>query len=79
MLDDGLPGEPPTGDRVARAAPFPVDVTLRRVQRFQTAPGERLRWAFGPARGEVTAGPDGAVTVPALPVTTAWQTLSVTR
>jgi hypothetical protein len=52
-----------------------VDVTPRRVQRFQCLPGERIRWSFGKARGTVTAAADGSVTVPRLRLDEAWTSL----
>jgi poly(3-hydroxybutyrate) depolymerase len=56
-----------------------VDVTPRRVQRFQCLPGERLRWTFGPDTGSVTASPDGSVTVPALRLRETWTALVLER
>ncbi len=73
------PGYPTTGDKLPVAPPVRVDVTPRRVQRFQCAPGEAIAWRFGPQEGVVSAAADGSVTVPALLVTTAWQTLVLTR
>jgi hypothetical protein len=56
-----------------------VDVTPRRVQRFQCLPGERIRWRFGEARGTVTAASDGSVTVPRLRLGAGWTPLVLER
>jgi hypothetical protein len=56
-----------------------VDVTPRRVQRFQCLPGERIRWSFGAAHGIVTAAPDGGVTVPRLRMEEDWVPLVLER
>lgn len=74
-----LPGYPTTGDRLDGALPVTVDVTLRRTRAFRATAGERLRWQFGAASGEVDADPDGQVTIPALALGAAWTTLVVTR
>lgn len=73
------PGYPTTGDKLDGTLPVLVDVTPRRTQAFRCRPGESVRWAFGGASGTVQAGADGAVTVPQLPLTTAWTTLRLTR
>jgi len=81
---DGEGGEPPaagyptTGDKLDGAPPVTVDVTLRRVQAFRCMSGERILWQLGDASGTIVAVLDG-VTVPALPLTTDWQTLTLTR
>ncbi|WNG23473.1 hypothetical protein F0U62_05095 [Cystobacter fuscus] len=56
-----------------------VDVTPRRVQRFQCLPGERIRWSFGHAHGTVFAAPDGGVTVPRLSLRGDWTPLVLER
>ncbi len=56
-----------------------VDVTPRRVQRFQCLPGERIRWSFGTSRGSVTASADGSVTVPRLRLGGEWVPLVLER
>lgn len=56
-----------------------VDVTPRRVQRFQCLPGERVRWSFGRAHGTVVAAPDGGVTVPRLHLGAEWTSLVLER
>ncbi|ATB30670.1 hypothetical protein MEBOL_004131 [Melittangium boletus DSM 14713] len=56
-----------------------VDVTPRRVQRFQCLPGERIRWTFGAAHGTVIAAPDGGVTVPRLQMDEDWTPLVLER
>jgi hypothetical protein len=56
-----------------------VDVTPRRVQRFQGLPGERIRWSFGTSRGSVTASADGSVTVPRLRLGGEWVPLVLER
>lgn len=73
------PGYPTLGDRLDGSLPVRVDVTLRRVQRFQCLVGEGVRWEFGAQRGMVKANGDGSVTVPALELSTEWQTLSLSR
>jgi hypothetical protein len=73
------PGYPTVGDKLDGALPVRVDVTPRRVQRFQCRPGELLAWEFGSQRGTVTADAAGAVTIPGVALTTAWQTLVVQR
>jgi hypothetical protein len=56
-----------------------VDVTPRRVRGFQCLPGERVRFTFGHEKGVVTAGPDGAVTVPGLRLRESWTALVLER
>ncbi|WP_434386369.1 hypothetical protein [Melittangium boletus] len=56
-----------------------VDVTPRRVQRFQCLPGERVRWSFGSAHGTVIAAPDGGVTIPRLRMSDGWTPLVLER
>lgn len=73
------PGYPTLGDKLDGTLPVRVDVTPRRVQRFQCRPGETVTWEFGSQHGTVTADAEGAVTVPGLELTTAWQTLVVHR
>ncbi|MFO0572904.1 MAG: hypothetical protein U1A78_02815 [Polyangia bacterium] len=73
------PGYPTIGDKLDGALPVRVDVTPRRVQRFQCRPGEKIGWELGAQRGSVTAGSDGAVTVPGVELGTAWQTLILRR
>ena len=47
-----------------------MDVTPRRLQVFQVAQGETVRWAVpGSAGGEVTADPWGLITIPSVCVT----------
>ena len=69
-----------------RAEPAPgvttwptVDVTPRRVQRFQCLPGERIHWSFGSTSGTVIAAPDGGVTVPRLRLSNEWVPLVLER
>jgi len=77
--DPPAPGYPSEGDRVLAELPAHVDVTPRRTQAFRCRPGERVTWSFGQANGEVIAGPDGSVTIPALPLTDTWTTLVLRR
>jgi pimeloyl-ACP methyl ester carboxylesterase len=93
MINDGLCWDPwgveDTHERLAlplRAVPPPgqrapavVDVTPRRVQRFQCLPGETVRWRFGEATGTVVAAEDGSVTVPRLKLGEAWEVLVLER
>lgn len=77
--DPPAPGYPSEGDRVMAELPAFVDVTPRRTQAFRCRPGERVAWSFGQDHGEVVAGPDGSVTIPALPLTDTWNTLVLRR
>lgn len=72
-------GDPTTGDKFEGTLPVIVDVTPRRVQAFRTRPGEVVRWTLGTQNGSVVADAAGEVTVPALALTTAWQTLVLER
>ncbi len=56
-----------------------ADVTLRRQQKLQAAPGETLRWTFGTASGEVRADAAGRISIPRLKITAEPQTLSVEK
>ncbi|MBI5542506.1 MAG: IPT/TIG domain-containing protein [Deltaproteobacteria bacterium] len=73
------PGYPTTGDKLDGPLPVRVDVTPRRVQAFRCLAGERIRWAFGEATGEVMSSPDGSVTIPGLLLTKEWRTLLLER
>lgn len=55
-----------------------ADVTFRRLQRFQLQPGDKFRWTFGGTRGEGQADAQGLITIPALSMTAAPATLTVT-
>jgi hypothetical protein len=72
-------GYPSEGDRFDGELPVVVDVTPRRTQAFRARPGERVAWAFGAERGEVTADERGAVTIRGLALDLEWQTLELTR
>ncbi len=54
-----------------------ADVSVRRAQKLRVAPGAAVAWAFGTAKGSVTADALGCVTIPGLKVTTEPTTLSV--
>jgi poly(3-hydroxybutyrate) depolymerase len=54
-----------------------ADVTLRRLQTFQPAPGTMLHWTFGGASGDVKTEADGSFTIPGLKITAEAATLSV--
>ena len=56
-----------------------ADVTLRRLRAFKVKPGDRVRWSFGDAAGEVVADADGLVTVPGLEVARAPRRLVLGR
>ena len=56
-----------------------ADVTLRRQQKLQAAPGETLRWTFGTASGEVRADAAGRISIPRLKITAEPQTLRVEK
>lgn len=72
-------GYPTTGDRLAGDLPALVDVTPRRVHAFRCRPGEKILWMFGALRGEILADETGALTIPALPLTSSWKTLTLRR
>jgi hypothetical protein len=72
-------GYPTKGDAYDGGPTPSVDVTPRRVRKFQCLPGESIAWQLGEATGTVSANADGSVTASALPVTTEWQTLVLTR
>jgi len=72
------PGYPTTGDLLPGQLPVQVEVTPRRLQQFQLAPGETVHWSFGDQHGSVTTDPTGAATVP-LRLDITWQTLVMTR
>lgn len=72
-------GYPSRGDLFDRALPVRVDVTPRRVQRFQCLPNEPIRWRFAGLEGTVMADDFGALRVPGLPLETRWQRLILTR
>jgi len=54
-----------------------ADVTLRRLQALRVAPGEKVAWTFGSAKGEVQADSTGCVTIPGLKITAEPVTLKV--
>lgn len=54
-----------------------ANVTLRRLQKFRTAPGSTVKWTFGAASGEVKADAEGRVTVPSLKITAEPTTLTL--
>ncbi|MEK6239652.1 MAG: hypothetical protein N2C14_33450 [Planctomycetales bacterium] len=56
-----------------------ADVSLRRLQKLQVAPGATMRWTFGPASGEVQADASGCVTVPGLKITAKPTALTVRK
>ncbi|MCK6521553.1 alpha/beta hydrolase [Myxococcota bacterium] len=72
-------GYPTTGDLPNGALPATVNVTPRRVNAFQTQPGEVVDWSFGEQRGTATADAMGELTIEGLLITTEWQTLELTR
>lgn len=56
-----------------------ADVTLRRLQMLRVKPGERVKWSFGSAEGEVPADAEGCITLPKLKITAEPTKLSVGR
>ena len=56
-----------------------VDISLRRLQTLQIAPGNTVRWTFGSASGEAQADASGCVTIAGLKVTAEPTMLSVTK
>ncbi|MBK8010613.1 MAG: hypothetical protein IPK13_04645 [Deltaproteobacteria bacterium] len=74
------PGYPTIGDRLGQATPIFADVTLRRVQAFQTRPGESIHMSFGPEERVLTAASDtGELIVRGLALEPSWKTLILTR
>jgi predicted esterase len=92
ILDDpstdalgGTCASPPGGyprcyDDYAGVGTETVDITPRRLQRFEIAVGELILWqsSIG-ATGTVTADEHGVVTIPGFEVTTVWRTLTLRR
>lgn len=72
-------GYPSTGDRPNGALPALVSVTPRRVQRFQLLPGETVDWTYGDLSGAATANERGELTVEGLPLSSEWETLTLSR
>ncbi len=56
-----------------------ADVSLRRIQHANFAPGEPFKWTFGSAHGEGKAGAGGLITIPALKITSEPTTLTVSQ
>ena len=56
-----------------------ADVSLRRLQALKISPGERLRWVFDQANGEVQADETGCVTIPRLLITSDSTPLRIMR
>lgn len=56
-----------------------ADVSLRRLQSFQVAPGATVRWSYGTLNGEARADASGLVTIPGLKITGQPQNLSVSK
>jgi hypothetical protein len=56
-----------------------TDVTLRRLQSLRVAPGEKVRWTFGAASGEVQADATGCITIPKLKIVAEPTTLAVRK
>ena len=69
---DGTPGTDPSmpalGDDYFGSLPVRTDVTVRRVQRFQTIAGEAVSWIYGSQSGIAYAGNDGSVTITGLEI-----------
>ncbi len=61
------PSELKTTFTIPKAAT--ADVSLRRLQKLQVAPGATVRWTFGSVGGEVQADAAGCVTIPGLKIT----------
>jgi hypothetical protein len=55
-----------------------ADVTLRRLQSFRLKPDQTFHWNFGTNKGEAKSDAQGLVTIPALKMTAAPTTLTVT-
>lgn len=72
-------GYPSIGNLFDRTLPVIVDVTLRRVQRFQVLPNETLNWQMGNQSGQITVDTKGRITIPKLSLNHTWQTLTITR
>jgi hypothetical protein len=56
-----------------------ADVSLRRLQTLRVSPGEKVRWTFGAANGELQADAIGCITVPKLKITAEPASLRVIR
>ena len=56
-----------------------ADVTLRRLQNFQTKPGASFQWTFGLAKGDGKADAQGLITVPRLKLTSEPATLRISK
>ena len=56
-----------------------ADVTLRRIQKFESAPGKTINWSFGKTSGKATADQYGKFTIEKLTVTGKPETLSLTQ
>ena len=75
--DAGYPAE---GNGYFGQLPITADVTIRRIQQFQTLPGEAIHWNYDGQSGTVFANDDGSVTVLGLEMTTAgFTSLVLTR
>jgi len=72
-------GYPPKGDDYFGQLPITTDVTIRRIQQFQTLPGEAINWSYNGESGTVSANDDGSVTVQNLEMTTSFTPLVFTR
>lgn len=72
-------GWPVPGDVQSGPLPTRVDVTLRRVQRFQLMPGVEVRWRKGAAEGVATANDRGVLTILGVPMSAEWETLVIVR
>ncbi len=71
--------EPSTGDHNPHPLPINVNVTLRRVQRFTTMPGEQLFWSYGNLSGSLEVSADNEIILEELPLLDTYQTLIITR
>lgn len=72
-------GYPTVDDKIGAPLPLVVDVTLRRIQRFQPTPGATVQWTFGAQKGTAVVAPDGAIAVPRLRLGTDWTVLRIAR
>ncbi len=72
-------GYPPTGNGYFGPPPITTDVTIRRIQQFQTLPGEEINWTYNGVSGTIYANGDGSLTVRGLEITSSFVPLILTR
>ena len=80
---DGTPSSDPDmpamGDDYFGSLPIRSNVTIRRVQHFQTLAGEAVSWEYGDQFGTAYAGSDGSITITGLEIDREFVPLVLTR